>query len=120
MDFGLYDWLNQIFIEGIKYILVAHYFLGFEFSKGKVRCLPFFYLVSLLIIEYWDNQNVIFLYYYAWGIVLLSGVFEGKLIEKIKAFFVIWFLIALVDALIVMIYVMLPTTNDGYRHGVWE
>ena len=110
MDFGLYDWLNQIFIDVIKYILVSNYFLGFEFIKGKVRCLPFFYLVSLLIIEYWDNQNVIFLYYYAWGIVLLSGVFEGKLIEKIKAFFVIWFLIALVDALIVMIYVMLPTT----------
>ena len=29
--------------------------------------------------------------------------------EKIKAFFIIWFLIALVDALIVMFYVMFPT-----------
>lgn len=110
VDFNIYDWLEQIFIEGIKYILVAHYFLGFEFSRGKKKYLLIIYPVVLLIMKYWNNRDVLFLYYYAWGIVLLIGMFAGKFVEKIKAFFIIWFLIALVDTLIVMVYVMFPQT----------
>ena len=105
MDFGLYDWLNQIFIEGIKYILISHYFLGFEFRKGKKKYLLFLYLVFLLVIEYWNNQDAIFLYYYAWGIVLLTGMFEGNLTEKIKAFFIILFLVPFVDELLILFYI---------------
>lgn len=105
MDFSIYDWLNQIFIEGIKYILIAHYFLGLEFRKGKKRYLLILYPVILLTMKYWNNRDVLFLYYYAWGVVLLIVMFEGKLLDRIKAFFIIWFLVAVVDALLVVFYV---------------
>lgn len=105
MNLSVYDWTYQIVVEGIKYILIAHYFLGFEFSKGKKRGLLLLYPLLIPVVEYWDNLYIVFLHYYAWGIILLIVVFEGKLKEKIKAFFIIWFLVALVDALIVMVYV---------------
>ncbi len=104
MDFSIYDCLNQIFIEGIKYILIAHYFLGLEFRKGKRKYMLFIYFLFLLLIEYWNNQELIFLYYYAWGIVLLTGVFEGGVIEKIRAFIVILFLVPFVDELLILFY----------------
>ncbi|RKI42984.1 ATP-binding protein [bacterium D16-51] len=109
MELSVYDWVYQIIVEGIKYILIAHYFLGFVFSKRKVACFLFLYILLIPAVEYLDNRYIIFSYYYAWGGVLLIGLFKEGLKEKIKAFFIIWFLIALVDALIVMLYVMLPT-----------
>ena len=109
MDLSVYDWVYQIIVEGIKYILIAHYFLGFAFAKRKTAYLLFLYLALIPAVEYSDNRYIIFSYYYAWGGVLLIGLFQEELKEKIKAFFIIWFLIALVDALIVMFYVMFPT-----------
>lgn len=106
MNLSVYDWIYQIVVEGIKYILIAHYFLGFEFSRGKKRGLLLLYPLGIPIVEYWDNLYIAYSYYYAWGIVLLITAFEGKLREKVKAFFIIWFLVALVDALIVMVYVV--------------
>ena len=116
MNLSVYDWTYQIVVEGIKYILIAHYFLGFEFSRGKKRGLLLLYPLGIPIVEYWDNLYIVYSYYYAWGIVLLIVAFEGKLREKVKAFFIIWFLVALVDALIVMVYVMLPTTIFSNRN----
>ena len=109
MDLSVYDWVYQTIVEGIKYILIAHYFLGFAFAKRKTAYLLFLYLALIPAVEYSDNRYIIFSYYYAWGGVLLIGLFQEELKEKIKAFFIIWFLIALVDALIVMFYVMFPT-----------
>ena len=109
MELSVYDWVYQIIVEGIKYILIAHYFLGFAFAKRKTAYLLFLYLALIPAVEYSDNRYIIFSYYYAWGGVLLIGLFQEELKEKIKAFFIIWFLIALVDALIVMFYVMFPT-----------
>ncbi len=109
MDLSVYDWVYQIIVEGIKYILIAHYFLGFAFAKRKTAYLLFLYLALIPAVEYSDNRYIIFSYYYAWGGVLLIGLFQEELKEKIKAFFIIWFLIALVDALIVMFYVRFPT-----------
>ena len=110
MNLSVYDWIYQIVVEGIKYILIAHYFLGFEFSRGKKRGLLLFYPLGIPIVEYWDNLYIVYSYYYAWGGILLIVLFGGRMREKIKAFFIIWFLVALVDALIVMVYVMFPTT----------
>lgn len=121
MDLSVYDWLEQILIEGIKYILIAHYFLGFEFSKEKKKYVLFLYSVILLIMIYWNNRNVLFLYYYAWGIVLLIGVFERKMVEKIKAFFIIWFLVMIVDTFFVLFYVVLsnsPIENGNLKIGI--
>lgn len=110
MGFSTYSWLDQIFLNGIKYIIVAHYFLGFEFSKSKRKYLLFLYPLILLIMEYQGNQDVMFLYYCVWGMVLLIGVFERDLKEKIKAFFIIWVFVAFVDTFLMVFYVMLPTT----------
>ena len=106
MNLSVYDWIYQIVVEGIKYILIAHYFLGFEFSRGKKRGLLLLYPLGIPIVEYWDNLYIVYSYYYAWGGILLIVLFGGRMREKIKAFFIIWFLVALVDALIVMVYVV--------------
>ena len=39
MGVGIYDWLDLVLVDGIKYTLVAYYFLGFEFSKSKKKYL---------------------------------------------------------------------------------
>ena len=116
MDLSVYDWVYQIIVEGIKYILIAHYFLGFAFAKRKTAYLLFLYLALIPAVEYSDNRYIIFSYYYVWGGVLLIGLFQEEMKEKIKAFFIIWFLIALVDALIVMFYVMFPTVIFMHRN----
>lgn len=117
MNLSVYDWIYQIVVEGIKYILIAHYFLGFEFSRGKKRGLLLLYPLGIPIVEYWDNLYIVYSYYYAWGGILLIVLFGGRMREKIKAFFVIWFLIALVDALVLMMFVMLPNIFFANQSG---
>lgn len=102
----MYEWIYQIVIEGIKYVLIAHWFLGFEFNCRKTRYLLFLYPLLIPVVEYLNIPHTVFLHYYSWGIWILFALFEGRGVEKVKAFFIIWFLIALVDALIVMFYVM--------------
>lgn len=104
----MYEWIYQIAIEGIKYVLIAHWFLGFEFNRRKTKYLLLLYPLLIPIVEYLDIPHTVFLYCYSWGIWILFALFEGGGVEKVKAFFIIWFLIALVDALIVMFYVMIP------------
>lgn len=104
----MYEWIYQIAIEGIKYVLIAHWFLGFEFNRRKTKYLLLLYPLLIPVVEYLDIPHTVFLYCYSWGIWILFALFEGGGVEKVKAFFIIWFLIALVDALIVMVYVMIP------------
>lgn len=119
MNLSVYDWIYQIVVEGIKYILIAHYFLGFEFSRGKKRGLLLLYPLGIPIVEYWDNLYIAYSYYYAWGGILLIILFGERLREKIKAFFIIWLLIALVDALVLMIFVMLTNRFFVNESGSW-
>ncbi len=102
------EWIYQIIVEGMKYIIIAHWFLGFTFSQKKTKYFLLIYPVVVPVVQYLDIPHTVFLYCYSWGLLLLVAVFEGKMTEKVKAFFIIWFLIALVDALIVMVYVMFP------------
>ena len=104
----MYEWIYQIAIEGIKYVLIAHWFLGFEFNRRKTKYLLLLYPLLIPIVEYLDIPHTVFLYCYSWGIWILFALFEGGGVEKVKAFFIIWFLIALVDALMLMVFVMLP------------
>jgi len=110
MDLNVFDWLDQILLEGIKHILVAHYFLGLKFSKKKRIGLLLLYLLLIPAVGYWDNLYIVHMYFYAWGIVLLIGMFEGNLIEKIKAFFIIWVLVTFMDTVLLMLYIMFPVT----------
>lgn len=100
------EWIYQIIVEGMKYIIIAHWFLGFTFSQKKTKYFLLIYPVVVPVVQYLDIPHTVFLYCYSWGLLLLVAVFEGKMTEKVKAFFIIWFLIALVDALIVMVYIM--------------
>lgn len=104
----MYEWIYQIVIEGIKYVLIAHWFLGFEFNRRKTKYLLLLYPLLVPVVEYLDVPHTVFLYCYSWGIWILFALFEGRGVEKVKAFFIIWFLIALVDALMLMVFVMLP------------
>lgn len=104
------EWIYQIIVEGMKYVLIAHWFLGFTFSQKKAKYFLLIYPLVIPVVEYLDIPHTVFLYCYSWGLLLLIVLFEGKIAEKVKAFFIIWFLIALVDALIVMVYVTFPMT----------
>lgn len=119
MNLSVYDWIYQIVVEGIKYILIAHYFLGFEFSRGKKSGLLLLYPLGIPIVEYLGNLYIVYSYYYAWGGILLIVLFGGRMREKIKAFFIIWLLIALVDALVLMIFVMLTNRFFVNESGSW-
>lgn len=101
----MYEWIYQIAIEGIKYVLIAHWFLGFEFNHRKTKYLLLLYPLLIPVVEYLGIPHTVFLYCYSWGIWILFALFEGRGVEKVKAFFVIYLLIALVDALILMFYV---------------
>ena len=57
MDLSVYDWVYQIIVEGIKYILIAHYFLGFAFAKRKTAYLLFLYLALIPAVEYSDDSE---------------------------------------------------------------
>lgn len=102
----MYEWIYQIVIEGIKYVLIAHWFLGFEFNRRKTKYLLLLYPLLVPVVEYLDVPHTVFLYCYSWGIWILFALFEGRGVEKVKAFFALCLLIALVDALILMFYVM--------------
>lgn len=106
MDMSVYGWIYQIVVEGIKYVILAHWFFGFEFNKKRTRYLLAIYPLLIPIVEYWDNLYIVFIFYYSWGAFVLICLFQEKWLEKIKAFFVMWFLIALVDAVILMLSIM--------------
>lgn len=105
----MYEWIYQIAIEGIKYVLIAHWFLGFEFNRRKTKYLLLLYPLLIPVVEYLDIPHTVFLYCYLWGVLLLFFLFKRRLIEKVKAFFVIWFLVGLVDTLIAILYIMSTT-----------
>ncbi|HBI62697.1 MAG TPA: hypothetical protein DDY31_16080, partial [Lachnospiraceae bacterium] len=105
----MYEWIYQIAIEGIKYVLIAHWFLGFEFNRRKTKYLLLLYPLLIPVVEYLDIPHTVFLYRYLWGVLLLFFLFKRRLIEKVKAFFVIWFLVGLVDALILIVYFICTT-----------
>lgn len=108
MSLNVYDWINQIVVEGIKYVLLAHWFFGFEFSRKKNKYFVILYLVALPLLASLDILEKLWFYRFVWGAVLLLFLFQGEIIEKIKAYFMIWFLVALVDSVLVMFYIMIP------------
>lgn len=102
MEMSVYDWIYQIVVEGVKYIILAHWFFGFEFRKKKTRYLLVLYPVFIPVVEYLDIPHIVFFYYYSWGVILLTCLFQERIVEKIKAFFLMWFLIVLGDIIIMM------------------
>ena len=64
----VYEWIYQILVEGIKYVVVAHWFFGYEFSRKKTRFLFILYPLMIPVVEmtteYTRISNAIFWYKY--------------------------------------------------------
>ena len=111
-----FDWIYQIVVEGLKYIILGHCFLGFPFRQDKAKFWLAGYFLMIPVVEILDIPHTVFIYFYSWGALLIILLFEGKFIEKIKAFFVMWFLIAMVDALIMVQFLAFiePVFTESY------
>lgn len=111
-----FDWIYQIVVEGLKYIILGHCFLGFPFRQDKAKFWLAGYFLMIPVVEILDIPHTVFIYFYSWGALLIIFLFEGKFIEKIKAFFVMWFLIAMVDALIMVQFLAFiePVFTESY------
>ncbi len=99
----VYEWIYQILVEGIKYVVVAHWFFGYEFSRKKTRFLFILYPLMIPVVEmtteYTRISNAIFWYKYFWGLIVLLCMMQGKLINKIKDHVLMWFLVSMVDSI---------------------
>lgn len=111
-----FDWIYQIVVEGLKYIILGHWFFGFPFRQDKAKFWLAGYFLMIPVVEILDIPHTVFIYFYSWGALLIILLFEGKFIEKIKAFFVMWFLIAMVDALIMVQFLAFiePVFTESY------
>jgi len=92
------EWIYLIAVEGIKVLLVGYYFFGYEWNKGKTRFLLCLYFVLFLIIGGLEQTKALYIMKYLWKIMIVLCIFDGKILEKIKSFFLISFLVSLVDA----------------------
>lgn len=115
-----FDWIYQIVVEGLKYIILGHWFLGFPFRQDKAKFWLAGYFLMIPVVEILDIPHTVFIYFYSWGALLIIFLFEGKFIEKIKAFFVMWFLIAMVDALIMVVFVVCISKQFVQNNYVFE
>ncbi len=57
-------WIDWIIIEGIKYIILGHWFFGMEFNQKRSRYLVLGYPVLLLLVGYFVNWFEIYPYYH--------------------------------------------------------
>ena len=55
------EWIYLIVVEGIKGLLVGHYFFGYEWNKRKTRFLILLFpIIALVIVSLLDKNNVSF------------------------------------------------------------
>lgn len=99
-----FEWIYQIVVEGLKYVVLGHWFFGYEFNRKKTRYLLVLYPLIIPVVEmlgeYMGISKGIYVYRKSWGVLLLLFLLQGKILEKIKLFFFIWFLVDLVDVTI--------------------
>ena len=101
-----FDWIYQIVVEGLKYIILGHWFFGFPFRQDKAKFWLAGYFLMIPVVEILDNPYITFFFCYAWGLLLLFAIFDGQITSKLKAFFVMWFVIAMADAVIMTVFVI--------------
>ncbi|MCI8769881.1 MAG: GHKL domain-containing protein [Lachnospiraceae bacterium] len=110
------EWVYHIIIEGIKYIIIGHYFFGFEYSQKKTRYLPILYVLSIpvvqILIKSAGMPHGIFWFKNAWGIILVVCIMQGKLTEKVRSFFLMWFFITMVDVMVFFLTLMFTIQTE--------
>lgn len=110
---GLGEWIYWGVTESLKYILVVWGILGFSMRSGWKKYLAALYpavmIPSVIMLKIENPVEFTTI----WGVVLLICFFKERLSDKIKAFFVSWILIALLDLIIwsVLINISPFTTN---------
>lgn len=94
------EWIYQIVVEGSKFIILGHYFFGYEFSKKNTRYLLVLYPLLIPVVERAGSSDILYLYKNMWKFFVLMCVFKTNILEKAKSFFVMCFLVSLLDAVI--------------------
>ena len=100
------EWIYLIVVEGIKVLLVGHYFFGYDWNKKKTKFLLCLYFVLALVVEDLGYVNVLYIMEYLWKIAVVLCLFKGRVLEKVRVSFVICFLVAFVDAVIGVPFIM--------------
>jgi len=97
------EWIYQIVVEGIKYVVLGHWFFGYEFNRNKTRYLLVLYPLMIPVVEligvYTGISKVIFWYKYSWGIIVVACIMRGKFLDKMKNFMLMWFFITMADTI---------------------
>ena len=99
----VYEWIYQILVEGIKYVVVAHWFFGYEFSRKKTRFLAVLYPLMIpvvqMLVEYAGIPYGMFWYKNCWGLIVVICIMQGKTLHKIKDFILMWFFVTMADTI---------------------
>lgn len=103
------EWGYHVLGEGIKFVLLGHWIFGYEFNQKKTRYLILLYLLGIPFTEYLGISQMTLLYEHLLGVFLLLCLFQGRVLEKVKSFFVIIFLISLVDVFFWTLLVLFAT-----------
>lgn len=106
------EWIYLIVVEGIKVLLVGHYFFGYEWNKGKTRFLLCLYLLFILLVEDLEYTNALYTMKYLWKITVILCLFRGRILEKAKASFVICFLVSLTDTIVCVPFYLFAVFNE--------
>ena len=94
------EWLYHIVVDGLKYIIIGHYFFGYKFSEKKSKYLLLLYPLFIPIVEWLNIMQVSYLYRNLWKVLLLFILFKEKLSNKAKGFVAIWFIVSVTDIIV--------------------
>lgn len=106
------EWIYNILIEGLKYIIIGYFFFGYEFSRKKSRYWLVLYPLLIPLAEWIGNENILYVYKNLWYLFVLFALFKGGIVEKIKGFVAMWFLVSVVDTIIVAIFSKLVLSKE--------
>ncbi len=100
----VYEWIYLMVVEGIKYVLVAHYFFGYEFNRKKTKYLLVLYPLMIPVVQMAGKyigifNEIVYSYKNLWGLFLLLFIMRGKAIDKMKSFLLMWFFASMVDTI---------------------
>lgn len=110
------EWIYEIVVEGAKYVIIGHWFFGYEFNKKKTRYLLALYPLLIPVIEvlmnYMGISYGIFWYKNTCGLIVISCVLQGKLFDKMKNFLLMWFIITMIDIIMLFPAIMFTTMEE--------
>lgn len=112
-----FEWIYQIVVEGLKYVVLGHWFFGYEFNRKKTRYLLVLYPLMIPVVETIGehagiSNGVVYSYKNLWGLFLVLCIMQGKLIGKMKNFILMWFFIAMADTIMLFPALMFTTIEE--------